>query len=538
MRVKNPGSSCSSTSSRSSNKPCPSAASLPFNFGLETSLQHYILNKSGLQKAEPHIVTSIQDCDQSLWDRNSTSDFHILTVSGYATGLGPPLSISTKEFDNLCALWQIPSKLLKKCPTLAADILEYCVEERDVNDGEIVLTPNASEQPRQKSLNILFSNSAAEATFFCLLICDLTGQSGARCLIGSVQDREAEKILSDLEGCTKDTLLDPAIIIGFILANVADQLGVLLNDRHSRDALDIASRLGIMNPGMRNYIAYFGFDGEPDQEYSKLNVDLYSLQYAFSQNYHFNYANMVLVRGLKAIFESYTDEVRSPAVFECVHDILRRLECQKGTVEFWVRVTQNQSPVLFNLINQRDSRLNYSVAQSARQIAAASKRDSSAMKTISILTLIFLPGTFVSAIFSTTIFDFTGPDVGYGKVGKAWWIYLLCCLLLTLITVGVWAGWMVWRLNKATDEEKRWSSCRKDYYEAQLYSQKAPNRPNHEHRDGPAFSYSKSAGGSNWSSAATGNRRASCTSVPKADGFNLPPPSTFPPRLTPLVPTF
>lgn len=48
------------------------------------------------------------------------------------------------------------------------------------------------------------------------------------------------------------------------------------------------------------------------------------------------------------------------------------------------------------MIAQRDSKVNISVAEDSKKIAAAAKRDSSAMKTVSILTLVFLPGTFVA----------------------------------------------------------------------------------------------------------------------------------------------
>lgn len=49
-----------------------------------------------------------------------------------------------------------------------------------------------------------------------------------------------------------------------------------------------------------------------------------------------------------------------------------------------------------NLITQRDSLRNMDLGKDTKEIAAASKRDSSAMKTIAVLTMVFLPGTFVS----------------------------------------------------------------------------------------------------------------------------------------------
>jgi hypothetical protein len=51
---------------------------------------------------------------------------------------------------------------------------------------------------------------------------------------------------------------------------------------------------------------------------------------------------------------------------------------------------------LYNLIAQKDNKLNYLVATESRRIAAASKYESPAMRTLSVLGVIFLPGTFVA----------------------------------------------------------------------------------------------------------------------------------------------
>ena len=51
---------------------------------------------------------------------------------------------------------------------------------------------------------------------------------------------------------------------------------------------------------------------------------------------------------------------------------------------------------LFNLIAQDENTLNRGIAEDSRQLAEASKRDSSAMKIIAFLTALFLPATFVA----------------------------------------------------------------------------------------------------------------------------------------------
>ncbi len=55
---------------------------------------------------------------------------------------------------------------------------------------------------------------------------------------------------------------------------------------------------------------------------------------------------------------------------------------------------------------QKESKLNLEMAAQQRRLAHASKRDSTAMKTLSLLGAVFLPGTFLSSVFSMTFFDF------------------------------------------------------------------------------------------------------------------------------------
>ncbi|KIX96259.1 uncharacterized protein Z520_08037 [Fonsecaea multimorphosa CBS 102226] len=411
------------------------------------------------------------------------------------------------------------AKLMTKCRMSPLDFLEYCIEEYNINDGELVLPQNASQQPRRRVLSILLRcRGMAGLSSVCLPTCGLDGQLAPRCIVGSDQDERIKEILSDLEGCTRDVLFYPAIIIGFTLTRSLDLDANLVGYQLEPDVIALSSRLDIANEGLRRYLESRGLYREPDQDYSALTVDLYMLQHFLSDLYHSHHANIVLVRKLKSIFKLYHDATRSRTIFECVDDLLCRLELQKGSLDHCARITQHQSAVLFNLINQRDSRLNFSVARSSRQIAAASKRDSSAMKTISILTLVFLPGTFVSSVFSTTIFDFTAEaEPGYGRVSKAWWIYLLCSLLLTLITVGVWAVWMVWRLNKAIHEERReMEELREHEHEARPYGSRAPptRRRSREYRDSTSV---RAAGNGSHRNSESGSRRSSRISLSRTN---------------------
>lgn len=55
---------------------------------------------------------------------------------------------------------------------------------------------------------------------------------------------------------------------------------------------------------------------------------------------------------------------------------------------------------------QKESKLNLEIASQQRRVAHATKRDGTAMKTLSLLGAVFLPGTFMASVFSMTFFDF------------------------------------------------------------------------------------------------------------------------------------
>ncbi|KAI0550436.1 hypothetical protein F4679DRAFT_542373 [Xylaria curta] len=70
------------------------------------------------------------------------------------------------------------------------------------------------------------------------------------------------------------------------------------------------------------------------------------------------------------------------------------------------------------------------------EIAAAAKTDSSQMKTIALVTMVFLPATFVASLFSMTFFDWNPPE---GKhISPEIWIYVIIAVGLTLLVVGLW----------------------------------------------------------------------------------------------------
>ncbi|KAK5101314.1 hypothetical protein LTS08_004921 [Lithohypha guttulata] len=119
---------------------------------------------------------------------------------------------------------------------------------------------------------------------------------------------------------------------------------------------------------------------------------------------------------------------------------------------------------IYNLIAQRDQATNLAIAaasreialqskidqansiniaESSRRIAEETKRDSNAMKMIAIVTMVYLPGTFVATCFSMDLFQWSAdvPDVINPRI----WVYFLFTVFLTAVTVLGFIAWMWWQ---------------------------------------------------------------------------------------------
>ncbi|KAH8432730.1 uncharacterized protein LDX57_010358 [Aspergillus melleus] len=91
----------------------------------------------------------------------------------------------------------------------------------------------------------------------------------------------------------------------------------------------------------------------------------------------------------------------------------------------------NEINLAFNIVSQRYGR----DAQS----------DSAMMKTVGVVSLVYLPGTFVSGLFGTNFFDFAPGDDSDWKTASTFWMYWAVTIPLTLATVVIWALWH-WRV--------------------------------------------------------------------------------------------
>jgi hypothetical protein len=99
------------------------------------------------------------------------------------------------------------------------------------------------------------------------------------------------------------------------------------------------------------------------------------------------------------------------------------------------------------------------------RLARASRSDSNTMKAITILTMVFLPATFVCSLFSMGFFDFTAaatdeddsnlgaaPHHSTMRVAGQFWIYFAVAVPLTILVLGMCAAWLQWSARQGDDD--------------------------------------------------------------------------------------
>ncbi|PSN71711.1 hypothetical protein BS50DRAFT_234525 [Corynespora cassiicola Philippines] len=125
--------------------------------------------------------------------------------------------------------------------------------------------------------------------------------------------------------------------------------------------------------------------------------------------------------------------------------------CARWAVVYRER-TNIRINLLFHLANQRESRTNTEIAASTAKVAEQTRRDSASMITIAAVTMFFLPGTFISAILSTTFFEFGDDRL---QVSKQWWILPVVTIPLMMVVFAVWLGWHYFKFRIRDGERIR-----------------------------------------------------------------------------------
>ncbi|KAK5637227.1 hypothetical protein RRF57_012939 [Xylaria bambusicola] len=110
------------------------------------------------------------------------------------------------------------------------------------------------------------------------------------------------------------------------------------------------------------------------------------------------------------------------------------------------------SQLEWNQIGRRDTFTNLEIARNGLKVAQHTRRDSELMKSIALLTMVFLPATFVATLFSMGIFEWKGSYGEVLSVSPYIWLYVAVTVAITSVTLGTWYLWAMRRRRRATSD--------------------------------------------------------------------------------------
>ncbi|KAK8043818.1 hypothetical protein PG994_012656, partial [Apiospora phragmitis] len=146
-------------------------------------------------------------------------------------------------------------------------------------------------------------------------------------------------------------------------------------------------------------------------------------------------------------------------ILQLEDEMLHLLELPRNQVQTSLSQTQalrergqSQASLIFSLISSEENKISRFIAEENSKVALSSKRDSMAMKTVAVFTMIFLPGTFVATFLSMPFFDWNADTGGSPSSSPFQWIYWATTMPLT---IALMVGWRVWwkREDRKWDEE-------------------------------------------------------------------------------------
>ncbi|KAI8941183.1 hypothetical protein NX059_002420 [Plenodomus lindquistii] len=98
------------------------------------------------------------------------------------------------------------------------------------------------------------------------------------------------------------------------------------------------------------------------------------------------------------------------------------------------KIAESQSSIVYNLVAQRDSKASLEMAKIQTQ-------ESYAMRTIAVMSIFFLPGTFVSSFLFMEMFNWQA-NKSASVVSPRLWIYWAVTLPLTFAVCSIWLFWL------------------------------------------------------------------------------------------------
>lgn len=114
---------------------------------------------------------------------------------------------------------------------------------------------------------------------------------------------------------------------------------------------------------------------------------------------------------------------------------------------------------LFNVVSQKDNTANREMSVWTKNISVNSQKDTVALKTLAMVTMLFLPGSFIAALFSSSFF-LAWDDADNSRTGSTglkimpqFGIYWVVTIPITLVVFILYFVWLWWEHRQRTKKE-------------------------------------------------------------------------------------
>ncbi|KAI1428194.1 hypothetical protein F5Y12DRAFT_79492 [Xylaria sp. FL1777] len=127
-----------------------------------------------------------------------------------------------------------------------------------------------------------------------------------------------------------------------------------------------------------------------------------------------------------------------------IPSLQRSLNDSSAYVYYLQERVRSQNTIVYALMTQADARININLAKASKELAEAAKKDGSSMKSIAIMTMLFLPGTYFAALWAVPSLQWGQPDV----IQSDFWLYWAFTVPSTLLIFVVWFGLHKWEFRR------------------------------------------------------------------------------------------
>ena len=341
--------------------------------------------------------------------------------------MSSPFSVTAQAFSRKCSEIGFSRPFLDKLVSRSS-LFEYkFVFPESTDSTATALSPS--------HLEVAIANFENDS-FFCLVRYGLVDRKSDCLLFLKTGDHLKKDLITAadfipwLDNNQEILQRHPLLILNVVLAFIQDRAHDFL--RWRLELYDMESRLGVTRDG--NYLRSSGY-AAIDHDFTLLNADLAGIAKKVADTelsastVHEHAKSLQRLVGICEDLQSSSNNHSVPRIFceqrEEIQSTIIRAELYLKHMKMSQDVLQSLTAVLYNRI---------------------SKQDTDSMKTIAVVTLVFLPATFISAIFSTGIFNFHATESPNNPrtVSKYGYVYLLACVLSTVLTLFSWSCWYRW----------------------------------------------------------------------------------------------